>query len=66
VTASRALPWEGLFNTRDLGALPNRTGHTTRSGAFIRSADLRFVTGTGWHTAYEGGTSLAPGTGHLT
>jgi hypothetical protein len=55
VTTSRSLPWEGFFNTRDLGGLPNQTGRTTRFGAFIRSADLRFVTDMGWHAARQAG-----------
>jgi protein-tyrosine phosphatase len=55
VTTNRELPWEGFFNTRDLGGLPTRTGRTTRFGAFIRSADLRFVTETGWHAAHKAG-----------
>jgi protein-tyrosine phosphatase len=55
VTVSREPPWEGFFNTRDLGGLPTRTGRTTRFGAFIRAADLRFVPETGWHAAREAG-----------
>lgn len=52
---SRQITWEGFFNTRDLGGLPSRHGQTTRPGAFIRSADLRFVTAEGWQAAYAAG-----------
>lgn len=55
MTTDRELPWEGFFNTRDLGGLPTRTGRTTRFSAFIRSADLRFVTEKGWRAAYKAG-----------
>jgi protein-tyrosine phosphatase len=54
-SASRAVTWEGFFNTRDLGGLPTRSGGTTGRGAFFRAADLRFVTGTGWAQAREAG-----------
>lgn len=47
--------WEGFFNTRDLGGLPTRSGPLTSHGAFFRSADLRFVTETGWSQAREAG-----------
>lgn len=49
------MTWEGFFNTRDLGGLPTRSEGTTRYGAFIRSADLRFVTATGWDMARAAG-----------
>ncbi|WP_326835778.1 tyrosine-protein phosphatase [Amycolatopsis rhabdoformis] len=52
---TRAVSWEGFFNTRDLGGLPTRDGGTTRRGAFYRAADLRFVTDTGWAEAREAG-----------
>ncbi|WP_435109834.1 tyrosine-protein phosphatase [Nocardiopsis synnemataformans] len=52
---SRKITWEGFFNTRDLGGLPNRNGRSVRQGAFIRSADPRFVTEKGWQTAYDAG-----------
>jgi protein-tyrosine phosphatase len=55
VSGSRAITWEGFFNARDLGGLPTRDGGLTRRGAFIRSADLRFVTEAGWRSAYEAG-----------
>jgi protein-tyrosine phosphatase len=55
VSASRDVTWEGFFNARDLGGLPTRDGGVTRRGAFIRSADLRFVTVAGWRSAYEAG-----------
>ncbi|MFD5244876.1 tyrosine-protein phosphatase [Amycolatopsis sp. NPDC058340] len=47
--------WEGFHNTRDLGGLPTRSGHTTRYGAFFRAADLRFVTDEGWTQAWQSG-----------
>jgi protein-tyrosine phosphatase len=53
--AGRNLYWDGFFNVRDLGGLPTTTGRLTRSGAFIRSGDLRFVTDAGWQMAYEAG-----------
>jgi protein-tyrosine phosphatase len=52
---NRTVSWDGFFNTRDLGGLPTRSGRPTRSGAFFRSADLRFVTGTGWAQARDSG-----------
>ncbi|MFE6449014.1 tyrosine-protein phosphatase [Nocardiopsis dassonvillei] len=52
---SRRITWEGFFNTRDLGGLPSRDGRGVRRGAFIRSADPRFVTDRGWRAAYEAG-----------
>ncbi|WP_410617863.1 tyrosine-protein phosphatase [Amycolatopsis sp. cmx-8-4] len=52
---SRAVTWDGFFNTRDLGGLPTRSGETTGYGAFFRSADLRFVTDAGWAHAREAG-----------
>ncbi|MBR8741071.1 tyrosine-protein phosphatase [Nocardiopsis sp. MG754419] len=52
---SREITWEGFFNTRDLGGLPTRHGRTTRHGAFLRSADLRFVTTEGWRAAHAAG-----------
>lgn len=53
--AGRAVPWEGFINARDLGGLPTRDGRQTRSGAFVRSADPRFVTAAGWQAAYDDG-----------
>ncbi|MEV6640050.1 tyrosine-protein phosphatase [Amycolatopsis sp. NPDC051371] len=52
---SRAVAWEGFYNTRDLGGLPTRAGRTTRHGAFFRAADLRFVTEAGWAQARQSG-----------
>ncbi|WP_207630428.1 MULTISPECIES: tyrosine-protein phosphatase [unclassified Actinopolyspora] len=54
-TDSRAVAWEGFFNTRDLGGLPTRSGSTTRHGVFFRAADLRFVTDAGWSQAWKSG-----------
>lgn len=47
--------WEGFFNARDLGGLPVADGRMTRFGAFVRSADLRFVTAHGWQQAHGAG-----------
>lgn len=55
MSTSRAVAWEGFFNTRDLGGLPTKSGDTTSHGAFFRAADLRFVTETGWAQARECG-----------
>ncbi|GHC85094.1 protein-tyrosine-phosphatase [Nocardiopsis terrae] len=54
-SGSRQITWEGFFNTRDLGGLPTRHGRTTRPGAFVRSADPRFVTAEGWRAARAAG-----------
>jgi protein-tyrosine phosphatase len=54
-SASRIIGWEGFANARDLGGLPTRDGRVTRSGAFIRSGDLRFVTSAGWQMATAAG-----------
>lgn len=43
------------MNARDLGGLPTRDGGVTRFGAFVRSADLRFVTRAGWRAARAAG-----------
>jgi protein-tyrosine phosphatase len=51
----RAIMWEGFFNARDLGGLPVADGRMTRFGAFVRSADLRFVTEHGWQQAHGAG-----------
>jgi protein-tyrosine phosphatase len=55
VSTSRDVAWENFFNTRDLGGLPTTSGGTTRFGAYIRSADLRFVTEAGWDMARAAG-----------
>lgn len=55
MSTTRAVTWEGFFNTRDLGGLPTSSGHPTRHGAFFRSADLRFVTDAGWSQARKSG-----------
>jgi protein-tyrosine phosphatase len=55
VHGGRVITWEGFFNARDLGGLPTRDGLTTRRGAFIRSADLRFVSAAGWRAARAAG-----------
>jgi hypothetical protein len=51
----RDITWEGFYNARDLGGLPTRDGPITRFAAFIRSADLRFVTAMGWRAAVAAG-----------
>ncbi|MER6670559.1 tyrosine-protein phosphatase [Amycolatopsis japonica] len=55
MNTSRAVTWEGFYNTRDLGGQPTRSGHATRYGAFFRAADLRFVTDKGWSQARQSG-----------
>jgi protein-tyrosine phosphatase len=55
VCQNSEISWEGFFNTRDLGGLPTLEGGVTRSRAFIRSADLRFVTSAGWREARAAG-----------
>ncbi|HET6500925.1 MAG TPA: tyrosine-protein phosphatase [Amycolatopsis sp.] len=52
---NREVGWEGFFNARDLGGLPTLDGEVTRFGAFLRSADLRFVTPAGWREAHAAG-----------
>lgn len=47
--------WDGFYNARDLGGLPLRDGGTTRFGAYVRSADLRYATEAGLKTAYDEG-----------
>jgi protein-tyrosine phosphatase len=51
----RNIAWEGFANARDLGGLPTQDGRVTRFGAYIRSADLRFVNAAGWEMAREAG-----------
>ena len=51
----RHVLWQGFYNARDLGGLTNRAGRAIRFGQLIRSADLRFVTALGWHSAYDAG-----------
>jgi protein-tyrosine phosphatase len=58
MTVSRDIRWDGFYNARDLGGLPTKAGATTRHGAFIRSADLRFVTDAGWRAARDYGVRL--------
>lgn len=51
----RSIGWDGFHNARDLGGLPTGDGRVTRFGAYIRSANVRFVTDTGWREAYDAG-----------
>ena len=51
----RTITWEGFLNARDLGGLPAANGQMTQFGAFVRSADLRFVTAQGWQQAHAAG-----------
>ncbi|GGA65650.1 hypothetical protein GCM10011490_15370 [Pseudoclavibacter endophyticus] len=51
----RAVDWDGFYNARDLGGLPTRDGGVTLTGAFVRSADLRFATEAGLEAAREAG-----------
>ena len=49
------MTWDGFYNARDLGGLPLRGGGTTRSGAYVRSADLRYATPEGLAAMVEAG-----------
>ncbi|SNR35925.1 Tyrosine phosphatase family protein [Haloechinothrix alba] len=51
----RQLGWEGFHNARDLGGLPTMDGHSTRFGAYVRSAEPTLVTGAGWQAALDAG-----------
>lgn len=44
----RDLDWDGMYNVRDLGGLPTRSGGRTRRGAFVRSEGLDLLTTGGW------------------
>jgi protein-tyrosine phosphatase len=55
MTESRDLPWEGTYNTRDLGGLPVRAGGSTRWGSIIRSDHLDRLTDAGWSAAWNYG-----------
>lgn len=52
---TRAIPWQGFHNARDLGGLPTVDGGMTRFGGVVRSADPRFVTAAGWAVARDAG-----------
>jgi len=55
VAHRRTITCEGFFNARDLGGLPTSGGRATRFGAFVRSADLRFVTARGGRPPHAAG-----------
>lgn len=42
------LEWDGIFNARDLGGLPARSGAQTRWGAAVRADSLSALTSDGW------------------
>lgn len=46
--AVRDLEWAGMYNVRDLGGLPTRTGQTTHRGAVVRSEGLDRLAPEGW------------------
>ena len=45
-----ALAWEGCLNVRDLGGLPTEDGRRTRTGAVVRSDNVRALTDAGWRS----------------
>lgn len=44
----RELIFQGSFNTRDLGGIPNTNGMTTRWRSIIRSDEIDHFTSDGW------------------
>jgi hypothetical protein len=55
VTDARDLDWAGMYNVRDLGGLPTRTGGRTRSGALVRSEGLDRLAPKGWSALHRHG-----------
>lgn len=55
MSGGRWINWDGFRNARDLGGLPTSYGRPTRFGAYVRSADPRFVTPDGWRAARDAG-----------
>lgn len=53
----RTLTWDGCVNVRDLGGLPTEDGGVTRSGAVIRSDNVRFLSDQGWHALENHGVA---------
>ena len=52
---TRKKHWDGFYNARDLGGLPIASGGTTRFGAYVRSADLRFASERGLQSMADEG-----------
>ncbi len=55
--ADRIRHWPGFYNARDLGGLPRNDGSVTKTGGYVRSADLRFATPTGLQEMVDCGIS---------
>ncbi len=55
--ASRALPWEGCCNIRDLGGLPTEDGGKTRYRVVVRADDVSLLSEDGWSALEEYGIS---------
>ncbi|HXH56321.1 tyrosine-protein phosphatase [Iamia sp.] len=51
----RDLDWAGMYNVRDLGGLPTRTGGSTRWGALVRSEGLDRLAPEGWSALHRHG-----------
>jgi protein tyrosine/serine phosphatase len=50
---SRALAWDGCLNVRDLGGVATEDGGAVRTGAVIRSDNVRQLTDAGWRALEE-------------
>jgi protein tyrosine/serine phosphatase len=53
----RALAWDGCVNVRDLGGIPTEDGGRTRSGAVIRSDNIRGLSDAGWRALASHGVA---------
>ena len=51
----RTLVWDGCVNVRDLGGIPTEDGEVTRSGAVIRSDNIRGLSDDGWRALEDHG-----------
>jgi len=51
------LTWEGCLNVRDLGGLPTEDGGRIRTGAVVRSDNIRRLTDAGWRSLAQHGVS---------
>jgi protein tyrosine/serine phosphatase len=51
------LDWDGCVNVRDLGGLPTEDGRLTRSGAVVRSDNIRLLTDAGWRALADHGVT---------
>ena len=52
---ARTLTWDGCVNVRDLGGIPTEDGRSTRTGAVIRSDNIRGLSDDGWRSLVEHG-----------